>query len=48
MPAGIARLDVRPLIVFVVMHDRLIVIMSGKAVLMFRMIVPDVGVRVQA
>jgi hypothetical protein len=45
---GIARLDVRTLVIFVLMHDSVIVVMSGETVLMFRMIVPDVRVRVQA
>ena len=48
VPAGIARLHVRPLVVFGFMHDRLIVIVRGRAVLMFRVIVADVRVRVQA
>ena len=48
VPPGIARLDVRPLIDFVLMHDWRMVIVSGEAVLMFRVIVPDVGVRVQS
>ena len=50
MPSGIARLDVRRFVVFVLMHDRLIVIVvvSGETVLMFRMIVTNVRVRVQA
>ena len=48
MPPWIARLDVRSRIVFVLMRDRWMVIVRGQAVLMFRVIVPDVGVRVQA
>ena len=46
--AGIARFDVRSLTVLLFMHDRLMVVVRGEAVLMFRVIVPDVGVRVQA
>ena len=48
MPAGRARLDVRSFNVLVVVHDRLRVVVRGEAVVMFRMIVTDVGVRVQA
>jgi hypothetical protein len=46
--AGIARLDMRPLIVLVFVHDRLMVIVRCRAVLMFGVIVPDIRVRVQA
>ena len=45
---GIARLEVRTLDVFVLVHDRLGVIMTGDTVLMFRVVVPQVRVRVQA
>lgn len=48
VPPGIARLDVRRLVVFPLMHDRSIVVMSGEPVSMLRMIVPAVRVRVQA
>ena len=44
---GIARLDVRPRIVFVLMHDRPGVIVRGESMVMFRVIVSDVRVRVQ-
>jgi hypothetical protein len=50
VPPGIARLEVRTVIVFVLVlvHDHLGVIMTGDTVLMFRVVVPGVRVRVQA
>lgn len=48
VPPGIARVNVRSLVVCVLMQDCLRVNVSGEPVLMLRMIVPDVCVRVQA
>jgi len=50
VPTGIARLEVRTLIGFVLVpvHGHLGVIVTGETVPMFRVVVPDVRVRVQA